>query len=77
MACTHEDALDLIKQVLVKHSAAVLEEMHDQIVTRNTRISNLEFERGQLRECLRQISTQTDQLIVHELAKRALNGDLV
>jgi len=37
-----ENALDLIKQVLVKHSAAVLEEMRDQIVKRNERISNLE-----------------------------------
>lgn len=37
-----ENALDLIKQVLVKHSAAVLEEMRDQIVKRNDRISELE-----------------------------------
>ena len=37
-----EGAIDLIKQVLVKHSAAVLEEMHDQIVARNARISELE-----------------------------------
>lgn len=37
-----ECSLDLIKQVLVKHSAAVLEEMHDQIVARNDRISKLE-----------------------------------
>jgi len=36
-----EDAADLIKQVLVKHSAAVLEEMRDQIVMRNTRIKEL------------------------------------
>ena len=35
-------AQDLIKQVLVKHSAAVLQEMHDQIVTRNERIRELE-----------------------------------
>ena len=33
-----ENSLDLIKQVLVKHSAAVLEEMRDQIVSRNNRI---------------------------------------
>lgn len=39
-----DDALDLIKQVLVKHSAAVLEEMHDQIVARNQRIKQLEDE---------------------------------
>ena len=39
-----EGAVDLIKQVLVKHSAAVLEEMHDQIVARNARISALEAE---------------------------------
>ena len=38
------DALDLIKQVLVKHSAAVLEEMRDQIVSRNDRIADLERE---------------------------------
>ena len=37
-----ENCLDLIKQVLVKHTAAVLEEMHDQIVSRNERISALE-----------------------------------
>lgn len=37
-----EDAMNLIKQVLVKHSAAVLEEMRDQIVSRNKRISELE-----------------------------------
>ena len=37
-----ENALDLIKQVLVKHSAAVLEEMRDHIVARNDRISELE-----------------------------------
>ena len=45
-----EDALDLIKQVLIKHSAAVLEEMCDQIVTRNARISDLEKECALLRE---------------------------
>lgn len=39
-----ETAQDLIKQVLVKHSAAVLEEMHDQIVSRNQRIKQLEDE---------------------------------
>lgn len=39
-----EDSLDLIKQVLVKHSSAVLEEMRDQIVSRNNRISELEKE---------------------------------
>lgn len=37
-----QDALDLIKQVLVKHSAAVLEEMCDPIVKRNARIAVLE-----------------------------------
>lgn len=37
-----KDAMDLIKQVLVKHSAAVLEEMRDQIGARNKRISELE-----------------------------------
>ena len=37
-----ENALDLIKQVLVKHSAAVLEEMRDLLVKRNERISKLE-----------------------------------
>ena len=36
-----ENCLDLIKQVLVKHTAAVLEEMHDQIVSRNDTIKNL------------------------------------
>ena len=35
-------AQDLIKQVLVKHSAAVLEEMRDLLVKRNERISKLE-----------------------------------
>ena len=39
-----ENCLDLIKQVLVKHAAAVLEEMHDQIVARNQRIKQLEDE---------------------------------
>ena len=38
-----ENALDLIKQVLVKHSAAVLEEMHDQIVARNEEIKQLQI----------------------------------
>ena len=38
------DALGLIKQVLVKHSAAVLEEMRDQIVARNQSIKELEDE---------------------------------
>ena len=37
-----ENCLDLIKQVLVKHTAAVLEEMRDQIVSRNDRIKHLE-----------------------------------
>lgn len=37
-----KDALDLIKQVLIKHSAAVLEEMRDQIAVRNARIAVLE-----------------------------------
>ncbi len=37
-----DGTIGLIKQVLVKHSAAVLEEMHDQIVKRNDRISKLE-----------------------------------
>lgn len=36
-----EDAADLIKQVLVKHSAAVLEEVRDQIAMRNARIAEL------------------------------------
>ena len=45
-----EDAVDLIKQVLIKHSAAVLEEMRDQIVARNTRIAALESENEALRE---------------------------
>ena len=39
-----ETAQDLIKQVLVKHSAAVLEEMHDQIVQRNACISVIKAE---------------------------------
>lgn len=39
-----ETSVDLIKQVLTKHSAAVLEEMHDQIVARNQRIKQLEDE---------------------------------
>ena len=37
-----DSTMELIKQILVKHSGAVLKEMHDQIVKRNTRISNLE-----------------------------------
>ena len=45
-----KDALDLIKQVLVKHSTAVLEEMRDQIVARNTRIAALEAENEALRD---------------------------
>lgn len=45
-----ENALDLIKQVLIKHSAAVLEEMRDQIVARNTRIAALEAENEALRK---------------------------
>ena len=36
--------IDLIEKVLIKHSAAVLEEMHDQIVARNQRIKQLEDE---------------------------------
>lgn len=39
-----EGALDLIKQVLVKHSAAVLDEMRGHIVKRNDRIAELERE---------------------------------
>lgn len=39
-----ENCLDLIKQVLVKHTAAVLEEMHDQIVSRNEQIKRLATE---------------------------------
>ena len=39
-----ETAQDLIKQVLVKHSAAVLKEMHDQIVQRNACISVIKAE---------------------------------
>lgn len=38
-----ENCLDLIKQVLVKHSAAVLNEMHDQIVARNEEIKQLQI----------------------------------
>ena len=44
-----ENCLDLIKQVLVKHTAAVLEEMRDQIVARNDRIKQLEAEHDALR----------------------------
>ena len=41
------NALGLIKQVLVKHSAAVLEEIHDQIVKQNERIKQLMIERDE------------------------------
>jgi hypothetical protein len=37
-----EETMSLVKQVMVKHSAAVLSEMHDQIVSRNERIASLE-----------------------------------
>ena len=47
-----EDALDLIKKVLIKHSAAVLEEMHDQIVKRNKRIAHLESECNRLNDII-------------------------
>ena len=36
--------IDLIEKVLIKHSAAVLNEMHDQIVSRNQEISRLKGE---------------------------------
>ena len=39
-----EETVALIKQVLIKHSTAVLEEMYDQIVARNQRIKQLEDE---------------------------------
>jgi len=42
-----ENALGLIKQVLVKHSAAVLEEMRDHIVRRNEQIKQLTTERDE------------------------------
>ena len=51
-----EDASDLIKQVLTKHAKAVLEEMHDQIVTRNKRIAELEEQH--LRDCQRIIELE-------------------
>lgn len=35
-------SVELIEQVLLKHSRAILEEMHDQIVSRNNRIAELE-----------------------------------
>ena len=42
-----ENALGLIKQVLVKHSAAVLGEIHDQIAEKNERIKQLMIERDE------------------------------
>lgn len=36
-----DGTMDLIKTILVKHSGAVLKEMHDQIVSRNERIALL------------------------------------
>ena len=54
------DTLDLIKQVLVKHSAAVLEEMRDQIVKRNDRISELE---RQLAEAVKRSKLQHDEAV--------------
>lgn len=35
--------IDLIEKVLIKHSAAVLNEMHDQIVARNEEIKQLQI----------------------------------
>lgn len=59
-----DTALDLIKKVLVKHSAAVLEEMHDQIVKRNERIAELEREQDALlRECFTAIEDY-DRLLI-------------
>lgn len=54
------DALDLIKQVLVKHSAAVLEEMRDQIVARNDRTSELE---RQLAEAVKRSKLQHEEAV--------------
>ena len=61
-----ENCLDLIKQVLVKHTAAVLEEMRDQIVSRNKRISELERERNALDDALR----ERDKQLIAAIAER-------
>ena len=62
-------AAGLIKQILVKHSAAVLEEMRDQIVARNDRISKLEGSVSTLENECNQLNDTT-------IKQRALIEDL-
>ena len=62
-------AQDLINRVLVKHSKAVLEEMHDQIVARNDRISKLEGSVNTLESECNQLNDMT-------IKQRALIDDL-
>lgn len=71
-----ENALNLIKQVLIKHSAAVLEEMHDQIVSRNDRIRQLEKENyammsdtNEYREVLRVLGMEEEGSAVQEILR--------
>ena len=60
-----EETVGLIKQVLIKHSTAVLEEMYEQIVSRNDRIKQLETESEQFRKlwqtCLQQLADEKDR----------------
>ena len=65
-----ETSLDLIKQVLVKHSAAVLEEMYDHIVKRNDRISELEGSVNTLESECNQLNDMTifQRALLEELA---------
>ena len=64
-----EGAVNLIRQVLVKHSAAVLEEMRDQIVARNDRISKLE-------ESVSTLESECNQLNDMTIKQRAQIEDL-
>jgi len=58
-----EDAVALIKQVLIKHSAAMLEEMRDQIVARNTRIATLESEVAALKHDIERATQRNSDLL--------------
>ena len=43
-----KDAVSLIKQIVERHDAAILEEMHDQLKKRDLDISNLKMTVGKL-----------------------------
>ena len=71
--------MDLIERILIKHSAAVLEEMRDQIVSRNDLIKQLEADCADHRLAAHEADMRTQAAVRGEKAaiaeRDALLGD--